>query len=299
MIKKNEKVFIGIDHGYGFIKTANSIFKAGIKEIPVEPPIMDDILQYKNSIYVIGQSRNESSVDKTINENYYILTLAALAKELDANNTRKAANVVLCVGLPYSFYSNQKDSFKRYLLKDKHLKFKFENKNYQVDLKDVMIFPQGFASIAEKFNSYEDKYISVVDWGSRTIDVITFENLKAIHEQCFSLDNTGSLDLIDGIRRVYLQKFGVDIKEDTVQKLLMGKKTNIPEENKKMIEKLIKAYIKDCIKTLKNKDISDNIILCGGAGSIIKKHITLSETVTIIDDIFFNAKGYEKLGSNR
>lgn len=73
---------IGIDHGWSMIKTASFVFTTGVKEIPNEPPMRNDILEYEGRYYSIGEERLEVREVKTENDNYYLLTLAAMAKEL-------------------------------------------------------------------------------------------------------------------------------------------------------------------------------------------------------------------------
>lgn len=298
MIKKNEKIYIGIDHGYGFMKTSKTIFKSGIKEQPVEPPFSDDILIYNDRVFVIGQNRTEHGVDKTTNEEYFILTLAALARELKKEHIAKASNVVLCVGLPYSFFTEQKDKFKKYLLKNRHLDFKFEGKKFSIDIKEVKVFPQGFPAIAEKFGDYLKDKISIVDFGSRTIDVITFNEGKAIHDQCFSVDRKGTLELINEIRKFYMKQFAEDVTEDTVQDVFQNKKVSLSSEKVKFIQKLTKFFLNQYLEELKAKGIADNVIYCGGGSSLIKNYVETNKSSTdFIENVYFNASGYELLAS--
>ena len=49
------KVIIGIDHGYGNIKTANHIFKTGVMEYDAEPLFTNDMLVYNGKYYTIGE----------------------------------------------------------------------------------------------------------------------------------------------------------------------------------------------------------------------------------------------------
>ncbi|SKA72421.1 plasmid segregation protein ParM [Eubacterium uniforme] len=298
MIKKNEKTYIGIDHGYGFMKTSKTIFKSGIKEQPVEPPFLDDILIYDKRVFVIGQNRTEHGVDKTTNEDYFILTLAALACELKKERMSKASNVVLCVGLPYSFFTEQKDKFKKYLLKNKHLDFKFEGKRYCVEIKEVKVFPQGFPAITEKFNKYLEDKISIVDFGSRTIDVITFNEGKAMHDQCYSIDKKGTLELINEIRKYYMKQYAEDISEDKVQDIFQNRKVPLSAEKVKFVQKLIRFFLKQYLDELKAKGLADNIIYCGGGSTLIKNYVETNESnAEFVENVFFNASGYELLAS--
>ena len=299
MIRENDKIFIGIDHGYGYVKTANYLLKSGVDELPDEPPFQDDVLVFNDRTYAIGQSRTEQYEDKTKTEDYYLLSLAAIALELKRKQLQSANNVYLAVGLPYSFFTRQKDSFTRYLSKNKNINFKYEGKKYRVNLKKVMVFPQGFPMIADRLETESD--ITVVDIGSRTIDILNFENGKPIYKKCFSINNRGTLDCIETINKAYVSKFGGKLPEEIVQKLFIGEEvTSLPSENIKFIKKLIKNYANDIVKELENKDIIYNITFCGGGASVIenyaKENITTNSKINA--DIYANARGFEILASN-
>jgi len=132
-------IIIGVDHGYGYIKSAGTIFKSGVEELPIKPPFMEDILELKNRTFVVGQIRNEHPSDKTKTDEYYNLTLVSLAKEMKCNGMTEAKNVILAAGLPYSFFSAQKDQFKEYLLKKKTLNFSYEGEKYHIELIETTI----------------------------------------------------------------------------------------------------------------------------------------------------------------
>ena len=201
MKKMGNNIIIGVDHGYGYIKSASTIFKSGVEELPIKPPFMEDILELKNRTFVVGQIRNEHPSDKTKTDEYYNLTLVSLAKELKCNGMTEAKNVILAAGLPYSFFSAQKDQFKEYLLKKKTLNFSYEGEKYHIELKDVHVYPQGLPVLAKELDKYKDKTISVVDIGSRTIDVITYRKGRPFYNECFSQDKKGTLDCIDLISK--------------------------------------------------------------------------------------------------
>lgn len=73
---------IAIDHGWSLMKTPSSVFVSGIKEITTEPALKDNLLLYKGKYYRVGGKRMEVRPTKVIDETYYLLTLAAIAKEL-------------------------------------------------------------------------------------------------------------------------------------------------------------------------------------------------------------------------
>ena len=100
----NNTKIIGIDHGYGNMKTANFCFPTGIIAYDSEPLFTADMLVYDGKYYLIGEGHKEFAPDKIKDEDYYILTLAAIAKELKAEGITKA-DVHIAAGLPLTWTS--------------------------------------------------------------------------------------------------------------------------------------------------------------------------------------------------
>ena len=72
----NNKVIIGIDHGYGNIKTANHTFKAGVAAFDSTSVFQTNMLTYGGKYYLVGEGHKKFSADKITDGEYFILTLA-------------------------------------------------------------------------------------------------------------------------------------------------------------------------------------------------------------------------------
>ena len=86
MMKNNNNetvMVIGIDHGYGNMKTATRCFPSGVARYDKEPIFQNNLLVYNGMYYQIGEEHKEFCAEKTQDEDYYVLTLAAIARELD------------------------------------------------------------------------------------------------------------------------------------------------------------------------------------------------------------------------
>ncbi len=142
---------IGIDHGNGYMKTVGSVFISGLDTYAVEPPMADGVLQIDGAYHVIGENRKAYDPDKTKTMDYYYLTLAAIAKEIEMRKyPRKDGSFILACGLPIEFFGKQKDAFKTYLSQKKEVHFWYSGKDYHIRIKKVVIFPQGYAVIAPR-----------------------------------------------------------------------------------------------------------------------------------------------------
>ena len=110
---RNTKI-IAVDHGYGNMKTANTVTPTGIKAYETEPIFTGNILEYNGIYYRIGEGHKEFIPDKAMDEEYYLLTLMAIARELNVFSIREA-DVHLAAGLPLTWIRNQREDFRSYL----------------------------------------------------------------------------------------------------------------------------------------------------------------------------------------
>ena len=105
---------IGIDHGWSQMKTSNTCFNTSIKELANAPAFHDNVLEYDDRYFAVGEERLEVLDSKVENENFYLLTLVAIAKELEIRG-KSEADVVLAVGLPLTRFSAERKPFIDYL----------------------------------------------------------------------------------------------------------------------------------------------------------------------------------------
>lgn len=127
------KIYIGLDHGYGNIKTAHRVFQTGIECYDEEPIVSTNYVKYRDKYYVIGESHLVYQGNKTESDDFYILTLAGLAEEMKYRGLHEA-DVVLAVGLPLAWVKTQATEWRNYLMREKELDFSFRKERYKVHL---------------------------------------------------------------------------------------------------------------------------------------------------------------------
>ena len=132
---------IGVDHGWSHVKTATTVFTTSIEENP-SPTFFKDVLEYEGKYYNIGGERLEVKDTKVENEDFYLLTLAAIAKELGKRGNILKSNVYLAVGLPLTRFGEEKQPFIDYLSKKEEINFKFEEKEYHIKIVKVSVYPR-------------------------------------------------------------------------------------------------------------------------------------------------------------
>ena len=179
------EIIFGIDHGNGNMKGENVCFPCGLVRYVCEPGrfMNEDILEYQGTYYTLSDTKMPFKADKTVDDDYFILTLYALAMEArNKGITLTGKDVVLGVGLPPADYGQQATSFKKYFLDHaKHgISFKMNGKSVNFYLKDVFVSPQNFAAVMCFKASLLKKYrtVNCIDIGDGTVDLLVIRNGK-------------------------------------------------------------------------------------------------------------------------
>ena len=172
----DDVIIIGMDSGYGNIKTANCCFPASVSAYDKEPVFKENLLVYESKFYLIGEGHKEFLADKTRDLDYYVLALAAIAREL---NIRKmtCGKIRIAAGLPLTWVSGQRDEFRDYLLQNKAVDFSFRNVSYHVEIVGVDVFPQGFAAVADRLSDFRGVNM-ICDIGNGTMNIMFINDKK-------------------------------------------------------------------------------------------------------------------------
>lgn len=111
-------MLIAIDHGNKQVKTLHcEPFISGLLESDVQP-FGPNVLKYKGKFYQITDQRIPYRRDKTEDDRFFILTLFAIANEIEAVGKYfpGVMHVQLAVGLPPAHYGAQYQVFTCYFL---------------------------------------------------------------------------------------------------------------------------------------------------------------------------------------
>ena len=152
MKKYNGYYIIGVDAGYGNMKTAQSIFPTGLIALDADPMYKGNYLKYNGIWYRIGAGHKPFINDKTDDDEFYILTLASIASELNTVHV-STADVLLAVGLPTTWTSYQREEYREYMLKNRDVKFTFNDVDYHIRFVDCMVFPQGYSAVVQSVDN--------------------------------------------------------------------------------------------------------------------------------------------------
>ena len=101
-------MLIGVDHGNKQIKTVHcNPFVSGLQQSITKP--FGQSLQYRGNYYTLSNERIPFRKDKTEDDRFFVLTLIAIAEELETRHIGKQElyNIQLPVGLPPAHFGAQ------------------------------------------------------------------------------------------------------------------------------------------------------------------------------------------------
>ena len=181
---------LGIDHGYYAIKTKNFSFPAGVTAYSHEPYTLQDTLETDGKFFVCGTGRQPILRDKTENDSYYLLTLAAIAKELKCRGASPECSVTIAAGLPLANFGREKKSFREYLFRSgQAVRFRYEGSFYRITIENVKLFPQGYSALAVHPELLRDEpSVLLRDIGGWTVDLMRLDNGVPNAATCRSLE---------------------------------------------------------------------------------------------------------------
>ena len=296
MKKINDVFIIGIDSGYGNIKTANCCFPASVAVYDTEPVFKDNLLVYDGRYYLIGEGHKEFLADKTKDIDYYVLALAAIAREL---NIRKitSGRVHIAAGLPLTWVSGQRNEFKDYLMQNREVEFSFRGTQYHVEIIGADVFPQGFAAVADRLSEFKGVNM-LCDIGNGTMNIMFINDKKPIPGNMFT-EKYGTHQCLLAVRENVMRIHHTTVDEAIINRVFRFGTADIKEDYLKTITDTATEYVAGIFQRLREHEYNPELMrlyVLGGGSCLIRTFGVYDENrVTINDDICATAKGYEHL----
>ena len=293
---------IGTDHGNKQMKSTNCPpFISGLKESRTKP-FGKDILEYQGKYYILSNQRIPYKRDKTEDEKFFILTLFAIARELEFRNafTKNILPIGLGAGLPPAHYGSLYKSFEDYF-KRGMITFTYNGREQSIYLNDVKCYPQAYAAAITIINELiEYNKVLIVDIGGFTVDYMLMREGEPELSVCDSLEK-GIITLYNQISERINAEYDFLLDEADIDAVLEGKKTVYTTEVISLMFAITEDFVEDLFNKLREKHLdlkSGVVVFVGGGGIRLKKVIEISGKIGkafFVEDINANAKGYELL----
>lgn len=300
-----KKLRIAVDHGNRNMKTCNHIFTSGVTMQDKKPARGETYLFYKDVYYTLSEKRIPYQRDKTADSRFFILTLFAVAMELEDNQQVQADDIVqveLPIGLPPKHYAELYEKYETFFRGDgKVFEMEYNGRTYHLCIKEVRAFVQDFAAMMTRITEIGEIPKAVgIDIGGFTTDYLMMRRGAADMEYCDSLEN-GVITMFNDIISQINSEYDMLLEEADIESIIKGRKEYYEEQVVRLVEQKVQDFVTDLLNGIRERGIdtkSAYTVFIGGGAVLLRRFLEKSERLgryLFIEDLRANAKGYDFL----
>ena len=298
-------MIISVDHGNKSIKTPHAIFTSGLVMSDGLQGFKTDYIGWNGKYYSLTERRISYLRDKTEDDRFFILTLFAIAKELeyrDVSETLDPIDITLLVGLPPAHYEQLHSRFEQYFLRRREaIDFEYNGKYYSVRINKVLSYPQAFAAAVTQYSTLKAHSVAyIIDIGGFTIDVLKLRFGRPDLEVVESFEK-GVITLYNSIASKCNSQYARILEECEIDEVIRNQPTVLPGEVQQLIRIMTSDFLAEFYNFLRERGIdvsTSKCVFAGGGSLLLRGMIERGNKVAFpifIEDIHANAIGYEVL----
>ena len=298
-------MIISVDHGNKSIKTPHAIFTSGLVMSDGLQGFKTDYIGWNGKYYSLTERRISYLRDKTEDDRFFILTLFAIAKELeyrDVSETLDPIEITLLVGLPPAHYEQLHSRFEQYFLRRREaIDFEYNGKYYSVRINKVLSYPQAFAAAVTQYSTLKVHSVAyIIDIGGFTIDVLKLRFGRPDLEVVESFEK-GVITLYNSIASKCNSQYARILEECEIDEVIRNQPTVLPGEVQQLIRIMTSDFLAAFYNFLRERGIdvsTSKCVFAGGGSLLLRGMIERGNKVAFpifIEDIHANAIGYEVL----
>lgn len=260
-------MIISVDHGNKSIKTPNALFTSGLISSEGLQGFKTDYICWNGRYYTLTEQRIAYLRDKTEDERFYVLTLFAIAKELERRKvpeTLDPIDITLLVGLPPAHYEQLHSRFEQYFLRRREIvDFEYNGKYYSIRVSKVLSYPQAFAAAVTQFGTLKAHSVAyIIDIGGFTIDVL---KLRSGHPDLAVVESfeKGVITLYNGIASKCNALYARILEDCDIDEVIRNQPTVLPGEVQQLIRTMTSDFLTEFYNFLRERgvDVSTSIVV--------------------------------------
>jgi len=294
---------VAIDHGNAAVKTIHETFPAGLADAH---GIADETVEYKGRQYALSHRRLPNMRNKALTDDYFILTLFALGRELDGLEE----SVMLAVGLPPAHMRSGRREFEAYFAGRSPIEFRYNKCPRIIRVEQVLCFPQAYAAAMTRAGELAGlPRAFVVDIGGMTVDTLLLRHAKPDMAYTMSLEG-GVNRLFNEIAGALSSELGIRAEQDQIEAVLCsshdgtelrGEDSFFDSSATHLMKTTAERFAARLLRDLRERDIdlqTTPSVFIGGGALLLRRFIEGSPIVKapiFVEEVNANALGYQLL----
>ena len=294
-LEEQKLLLCGIDHGFFTMKTAHFVFENGVKELGGEASLLTNTMFFNERYFKVGEGRLPLKDTKVEDGDYFLLTLAAIAREMDYHGLSDT-EVCIAAGLPFTRFGQEKAEFKEYLNPGDR-EFQYNGKEYHIKCSDVFLYPQCYAAVADRLGKLPAELL-IVDIGSKTVDIIHTRKHIPVESDCITIPSA-LIQCMANINNVVYRKTNRTLTEEQIQQVMMYGNAPYSDKMVQIVREELAVFAKRIEAALKEHGFDPEmtpVVYVGGGAGVMKRFSSVTgRHIMHIEDVKANALGYEYL----
>lgn len=262
---------------------------------------------YHGERYIIGEPNQQVQIElgreRSKNSKMHkICFLAAICDVIEQSGTKDVTDVVATVNMTRSEYMNkeEREAFVKYYSSPAFIEVTYNNVKYVFKLK-VVAYYEGLGAMLIFKDKYRVDSVLTMDFGSRNLGLVTFENLKPRADRSRTLE-FGCNKLLSRVEVLLEDRgFAGITTEKEILEVLNGMNDKIDADTIQMAKNEVLDYLREMHKRLSDLGYNvdyGSIIASGGAFKLYEPHfkqVFKSKIEAVNMPEFANAEGTLKL----
>lgn len=300
-----KKLRVAVDHGNRNMKTSHFIFTSGLNVLDKKPARGEQYLQFEGKYYTLSEQRIPYQRDKTLDFRFFILTLFAIAMELEGKDQIQPEDVVqiqLPIGLPPKHFAELYEKYEVFFgAEGKVLDLNFNGKIYHICIQEVRAFVQDFAAMMTIGQDIMQVPKAVgIDIGGFTTDYLLMRKGRPDMGYCDSLEK-GVITMYNQIISSVNSEYDMLLEDTDIDSILSGNTQYYDDSVAHMTESMVQNFVTDLLNSIRERGIDTKTsytVFIGGGAVLLKQFLEKSDRLgkyLFIEDLKANAKGYDLL----
>ena len=300
-----KKLRVAVDHGNRNMKTYHFIFTSGLNVLDKKPARGEQYLQYEGKYYTLSEQRIPYQRDKTLDFRFFILTLFAIAMELEGKEQIQPEDVVqiqLPIGLPPKHFAELYEKYETFFRAEgKVLDLNFNGNIYHICIQEVRAFVQDFAAMMTIGQDIMQVPKAVgIDIGGFTTDYLLMRKGRPDMGYCDSLEK-GVITMYNQIISSVNSEYDMLLEDTDIDSILAGNTQYYDDSVVHMTESMVQDFVTDLLNSIRERGIDTKTsytVFIGGGSVLLKQFLEKSNRLgkyLFIEDLKANARGYDLL----
>ena len=300
-----KKLRVAVDHGNRNMKTCHFIFTSGLNVLDKKPARGEQYLQYEGKYYTLREQRIPYQRDKTLDFRFFILTLFAIAMELEGKEQIQPEDVLqiqLPIGLPPKHFAELYEKYELFFkAKGKVLDLNFNERIYHICIQEVRAFVQDFAAMMTIGQDIMQVPKAVgIDIVGFTTDYLLMRNGRPDMGYCDSLEK-GVITMYNQIISSVNSEYDMLLEDADIDSILAGNTQYYDNSVVRLAESIVQDFVTDLLNSIRERGVdtkSSYTVFIGGGAVLLKQFLEKSGRLgkyRFIEDLKANARGYDLL----